>query len=360
MNSFMIQSTVNTDRAIPTVVVGSSTWKGYDDYHCDGTDDQVEIQQAIDYVSSTYNGGIVYLTPGQFNLSDNLSMRNNVYLMGSGISTSVKGSGKYLILANMVHITNMKIIDTTFKIDRGLDTVVVDKCYLDATSDDSRALWQDVNKTIKRFSLTNSIIGEKLNNYYNFLFRNGEIFVVNNKFRTHFMPYTPNGLFFSENSVMASGDLLITQMGGAGYMYVNNNYFKGDGTGTAVTFACPATISDNIIRNVASGISVAYHSTISDNIINNVSEGIIIAQLNADITINGNQILTSDIGIGINEELGDHPDNILLVVGNKLIASNSDGYAIKNVGNNLTLVGNAIEGEVDCGADAVILGNLGV
>lgn len=50
------------------VTVASSDWTGQADYFCDGTDDNVEIQAAIDYVSGI-GGGVVNLTAGTFNIS---------------------------------------------------------------------------------------------------------------------------------------------------------------------------------------------------------------------------------------------------------------------------------------------------
>lgn len=51
------------------VTVASSTWTGQADYFCDGTNDEVEIQAAIDYLSKI-GGGQVLLTLGTFNLTE--------------------------------------------------------------------------------------------------------------------------------------------------------------------------------------------------------------------------------------------------------------------------------------------------
>lgn len=64
-------------------VVGTSTngWTAADcDFLCDGTDDQVEIQQAIDAANA--KGGEVLLLPGSYTLSGCVNVRSSVWLHG--------------------------------------------------------------------------------------------------------------------------------------------------------------------------------------------------------------------------------------------------------------------------------------
>jgi len=59
------------------------------DFVCDGTDDQVEINDAIDNLSAI--GGSIYLREGTYVLSDNIVIsKSNVALMGTGASTVIK------------------------------------------------------------------------------------------------------------------------------------------------------------------------------------------------------------------------------------------------------------------------------
>ena len=65
------------------VVVGSSTWTGNADYTCDGTSDDVQINQAIAQVNSL-GGGIVYLTPGTYSTTNKININvPHVYIMGA-------------------------------------------------------------------------------------------------------------------------------------------------------------------------------------------------------------------------------------------------------------------------------------
>lgn len=70
-----------------TVVVGSSTYTGFADYLCDGTADDVEIQAAIDWLSSVLGGGTVQLTEGIFNIAATINLASNIILRGGGDAT---------------------------------------------------------------------------------------------------------------------------------------------------------------------------------------------------------------------------------------------------------------------------------
>ncbi len=56
-------------------------------YVCDGTADQVEIQNAITALGTT--GGAVYLLEGTYNISGSINMTTGVSLIGAGAGTSL-------------------------------------------------------------------------------------------------------------------------------------------------------------------------------------------------------------------------------------------------------------------------------
>ena len=83
-------------------VVGTSTagWTKKDcDYLCDGTDDQVEIQAAINALPST--GGEVVVLDGTYNIASSIAInKHNITITGNGSSTVLKkmwDSGSYAI-----------------------------------------------------------------------------------------------------------------------------------------------------------------------------------------------------------------------------------------------------------------------
>ena len=69
--------------------VGGSAGEGEYDALCDGTDDHVEIQAAIDAVDAQ-GGGLVLLSEGVFIIDDTIDLKQNVSLMGSGPGTIIR------------------------------------------------------------------------------------------------------------------------------------------------------------------------------------------------------------------------------------------------------------------------------
>ena len=100
-----------------TVVVCSSTARGGNlcDYIADGTDDNVQIQAAIDLMTTdgVSKGGRIFLTEGTFNISDSLSVdMGGVELIGSGIvSTVIKA--KNSLNKDMI-VLNVNVADQFF------------------------------------------------------------------------------------------------------------------------------------------------------------------------------------------------------------------------------------------------------
>lgn len=101
-------------------VVGTSTngWTEADcDFLCDGTDDQVEIQQALNDFG--LGGGEVILLPGTYSLGGNINVQNNVWLHGSSKnSVTIKrdtAAGTGDVRSIIVVYQNGKISDFTFE-----------------------------------------------------------------------------------------------------------------------------------------------------------------------------------------------------------------------------------------------------
>lgn len=110
-----------------TVVVASSNStlfsKRYADYVCDGTDDDVEIQQAIDYVSGLTNGGSVVLMEGTFNVTSQINMKSNVLLQGQGNNgTIIKKMSSSIICVIFIDTSYNNFHFRDFQIDGNGDT----------------------------------------------------------------------------------------------------------------------------------------------------------------------------------------------------------------------------------------------
>jgi hypothetical protein len=70
--------------------------KNQADYVCDGTADDVEIQAAIDALTS---GGTLVLSPGTFTLATTLTLGENVRMIGQGRSTTIYSAATVAMLA---------------------------------------------------------------------------------------------------------------------------------------------------------------------------------------------------------------------------------------------------------------------
>jgi hypothetical protein len=85
-----------------TLVVAASGYQGYDaHYYCTGANDDVQIQAAIDYLSTTFGGGTVQLTAGGYHLPDSyIYMRDNCLLQGVGASTIIYGGAQVILFTD--------------------------------------------------------------------------------------------------------------------------------------------------------------------------------------------------------------------------------------------------------------------
>jgi hypothetical protein len=76
-----------------TLIVASSSFDGTYDYRCDGTDDDVQIQAAINYLSTTFGGGKIQLTSGVYVTSSQINIFSSIVIVGVGSSTIIQAGG---------------------------------------------------------------------------------------------------------------------------------------------------------------------------------------------------------------------------------------------------------------------------
>ncbi len=99
------------------VLVASPDYPGPSDYRCDGTADQVEIQEAISQLQGA--GGVVELTEGTFNITAAIDLSyDNIVLTGAGAKTIIeKNCNDYGIKAvgsdgseiNSIQVNNLRV-----------------------------------------------------------------------------------------------------------------------------------------------------------------------------------------------------------------------------------------------------------
>lgn len=92
----------------PYIVVGSATlpeqFKSACDYICNGLDDDIEINKAIQSLPTT--GGTIHLTGGLFNLSSAIILDRPINLEGEGCGLTLNTSGTVNVIGTTLHTTN--------------------------------------------------------------------------------------------------------------------------------------------------------------------------------------------------------------------------------------------------------------
>lgn len=124
-NTWLVVDTTKTGFVV-VASDASNESKTRADYICDGTDDDVEIQAAIDSLPAA--GGKIYLTEGTFNTTSTINISDNIWLQGSGFSTIIDCGtlNDHIIKNEDVSNGNNRIKITDLKLDGSSQTN--DKC----------------------------------------------------------------------------------------------------------------------------------------------------------------------------------------------------------------------------------------
>lgn len=328
-------------------VVGTSTagWTKKDcDYLCDGTDDQVEIQAAINALPST--GGEVVVLDGTYNIASSIAInKHNITITGNGSSTVLKkmwDSGSYVIPvldAKMSNICikylqidgNRAVYQSGFGIASGGSPSNINNKYITI-----------IGVTIKNFrygvytSFSKTDVG-----VFDSVFQNIEeaVSVGGNSDYGHYNSFCiiSNNRFLScrQGASVSYGD----------YILISNNIIYNDSRSDFCFYATESKFV-NITSNICFGgnigviISDSYNN-VSGNIINNCNTGLRIQGSNSNIT--GNTCINNNSGIEL------YSSNKCNVTGNTCIRGTglssdytSTQYTIclKGTNNNYNLIAN--------------------
>ena len=328
-------------------VVGTSTagWTKKDcDYLCDGTDDQVEIQAAINALPST--GGEVVVLDGTYNIASSIAInKHNITITGNGSSTVLKkmwDSGSYAIPvldAKMSNICikylqidgNRAVYQSGFGIASGGSPSNINNKYITI-----------IGVTIKNFrygvytSFSKTDVG-----VFDSVFQNIEeaVSVGGNSDYGHYNSFCiiSNNRFLScrQGASVSYGD----------YILISNNIIYNDSRSDFCFYATESKFV-NITSNICFGgdigviISDSYNN-VSGNIINNCNTGLRIQGSNSNIT--GNTCINNNSGIEL------YSSNKCNVTGNTCIRGTglssdytSTQYTIclKGTNNNYNLIAN--------------------
>jgi parallel beta-helix repeat protein len=233
------------------------------DYTCDGTDDQVWIQKAIDDLPDltelNAKQGMVYLLEGVFNISASLLLKSGTTLVGTGANTVLMAATAG---TNIISAGGSGLLISQLKID-GNDSKGLNGIYLnDVDNSKISGIW------IERMSgygieLDNGSLQNEISD--NFLQSNtgGGIHIL--------QANSDMGNIITRNQVFSNGNGIFIE-GAAGEainaFIAKNNVQSNTATGIRLSFNSKSIISENIIEsNAGHGILLesSEYCTVSGN-----------------------------------------------------------------------------------------------
>lgn len=147
LTRFVISGAFPQDFVPNAVVVAANDYCGDDaNYVCDGTNDEAEINLAIQWVKGSYGGGYVLLTEGTFVIGAAIEMLSGVTLLGRGEGTVLdRNCNDYTIEAvggsgtekTGVSIQNMKLTFTDSNVKAGIYLSYADEVIIKEISIES-------------------------------------------------------------------------------------------------------------------------------------------------------------------------------------------------------------------------------
>jgi parallel beta-helix repeat protein len=287
------------------VAAYNSIGNGNADFVCDGENDQVEIQQALDNLPS--GGGSVYLREGTYNIGAPINLDNNAALIGSG-------TGTLLYLANNV---NANVLQAT-----NCENLLVA----------NMKIWGNrLNNTNSNGIYFDSVTSSKIEGTW-----------IKNCFNYGISLYSSSNNTITGNTCMVSCIYLDTSSNNT----VSGNTCMGDYAGIYLNNSSNHnTITGNTYQGNSVGICLytsSKHNTITGNTCQGNTFGIYLYILCNNNTVAGNTCQGNDIGI-----LLDQADNNTFT-GNTCSGNSWDGITSQSSDNN-TFTGNTVQGNGEHG-----------
>ena len=291
-----------TDRVVATKIVAAynSLDTSRADYVCDGTNDQVEINQAITALGTT--GGVVYLLEGTYNISASINLDttapndSNKAIIGTGAGTVLKlfaGSSN----VNVINASNVnRILISQLRID-GNKVGGGSNCkgiYFSsvANSKIDRVWVENMNFIgIELFNSSNNIIsGNHIQSN-----GNGGIFVNGSSFS--------NPANYSHNNIISGNNIQSNDSSGIALAVCSNNTISGNVVqssktvgGISLSSSSSNSVSGNTVwSNTGDGISwsTSSNNSVSGNTVwSNTGNGIVWSN-SSNNTISGNNVYSN-------------------------------------------------------------------
>jgi parallel beta-helix repeat protein len=322
------------------VTVGASTWTGTADYLCDGTDDHVEIQAAIDLVKA--RGGVVQLTEGTFNITAGISLYSNVSLSGQGAKTiiskncndhGIKAIG--LNLARLSDITVNGLAITKVPADTNTKDLIHME-YVNTLTIDRNTVYGSQQYGIYMTHCQGILVegNTATANNTNIISLIGSGKIVSNECTsaTQYGIVAQCGMVISNNICSSNGSHGILLLETAGATVTGNQCYSNTGTGILGYYFTDGTLSGNACSaNWGYGIILDYSSrcsVASNNLYGNAG-GIALQNDCDNNTLSGNSA-TSNTAYGI--WIVQNTCNTNVVTGNRSTGNGTSNYTDSGTG----------------------------
>ena len=290
---------VGVDMTLATKIVAASNSlldRRSADYVCDGTADQVEIQQAIDALTA---GGVVYLLEGTYNISGSINLDN----------TAPNDSGKAIIGAGSG--TVLRVSGSSFNVINasGVNRILISQLMIDGNNIGSN------NYGINFNSVTNSKIDK--------------VWVEKMSYRGIFIGNSSNNNILSASNYRLNGGCGITIQQSSNNTITGNMLWSNSGHGIHIMREGDAPASNNTIS--------------SNNVFLNSLSGIML-EGSAAWTVSNNTISGNNVNSSGNDGISLTFSSNNTVTGNTVWSSTSSGIYLFNSSSNNTVTGNNVGG----------------
>ncbi|MCA9358194.1 right-handed parallel beta-helix repeat-containing protein, partial [Candidatus Kaiserbacteria bacterium] len=262
--------------------------KAYADYVADGTSDEVEIQQAIDYVYANGGGGTVYLLAGNFEVSTStapgiaINMATNTQLIGQGVSTVIK-------LKDNNDLGDVVILRASSTPRVAISSLKIDGNQANQSSSQTAVYLSDSSSsTISELEVVN------VDNYGADVNNSTDVLVINNK---HI--YGIN-VFLSSRIRIKNNNIAGIDIDGSSDVEVASNNISENWDGIAAYNSSRLSIQNNTMW--ASADSALYfenitYSNVANNVISNTGKGVTLTEESMYNVISSNQLSNLSAGI---------------------------------------------------------------
>jgi parallel beta-helix repeat protein len=275
------------------------------DYICDGTNDQHEINLALNDVSAR-GGGVVYLLEGTYIISDVMSPGETDRGIVMHTNTAIIGAGAGTVIRPMTSSVTMGVIYA-----KSVNHILISQLMLNGDDGTGSARgWSGITFRSVTFSKIDRVWFQSMQVYNIYLYEYNDNNIISNNHMQK-SGYMCIALGTSSNNIISDNYVYFQSMFGIGIWLdgnssrqSSNNIISGNNQGNGIElddYCYNNIISGNNVHNLYSGIRLYDNSnnTISGNSLCDISLYAMYLDDTSNNTVLGNNIGYPNIGIAL-------------------------------------------------------------